>query len=159
MIRQMKPRLKLLLLLLVFASKSSIAAEKKEQTSNCQKYIRGYNEYDELVDGKLKEKFSVFEVEEWSPHTAFEGLLATKEVPAGSSLVLEFRKVIKGKIDKSVQGPIAKPWKNDPQYQKIEIDLKKVLSKETPSGVSTLKLVKKNGSVLCEQNLATTPGD
>lgn len=150
---------RLILFVIIFANISSVANDKKNKAPDCQKYIRGYNEYDELVEGKLKEKFSVFEIEEWSPHTAFEGLLATKEVPAGSSLVLEFRKVIKGKVEKSIQGTIAKPWKRDPQFQKIEIDFKKVLNKETPSGVSTLKLVKKDGSVLCEQSLATTPGD
>lgn len=72
------------ILALLFAPAISMAAP------SCEGQVWGYNIYERLVKGKIVEKYSIFEINEWSGHSSFEGLLVKNKTEA--NLEIDVRK-------------------------------------------------------------------
>ena len=122
----------------------------------CNKQLQAFNSYDQLVDGKLTEKHSVYDLTEWSRDSTYEGILATSQAPEGAELVLEIHRPHSKKASKSFRANFEK-WDLDPAYRRAHL-VPKTFFGSANSGTYTVRLVK-GSAVLCEESFDIADGD
>jgi hypothetical protein len=117
----------------------------------CGKRVQAFNEYEELgTDKKIVEKVSIFPVGEWSPDSAFEGLLVSAEEDPATKVEFE---TFKGKQKKRVmkRALAAHEWKERKDFRVVE-DFKRgkdIFGGKYEAGSFVVRLTL-NGKVLCE---------
>lgn len=143
-------------LALLFNTAFAFAAEPVE----CESRIHGFNIYEYLEKGRIKEDHTVIEnIQEWSPHTTFEGLLV-KATDEAQNLEIEIFLEKKGKIAGSVKKtsfPL-RTWKKDSTYKATDgLDSKAFFDDISPEHVFVLRLIK-DGKVLCADSAREIQG-
>ncbi|MGE3262832.1 MAG: hypothetical protein AB7K68_13710 [Bacteriovoracia bacterium] len=124
------------------------------KTETCGKRVQAFNEYEELVEGKLVTKVSIFDMGEWSPDAGFEGLL----VKAGEDPKVKLEiSATKGKKAQSTKkkdwATAAQSWKDNKNYRLVENFDKgrDVFGEKYEDGTFVVRLTL-NGKVLCEDS-------
>lgn len=137
----------LLSFLVLFKMQNAMAAEK-----SCASIIQGYNIYEVLVKGQVQERFSIFEIQDWSRQSTFQGLIT--KVKADT---IKIHVVLGEKITKESNYELKlTPWRVDSKYSEaLGFDGKKFFSEWT-SGTFTVELLKA-GQVLCKSPFKILP--
>lgn len=125
--------------------------EPATNESTCAPYIQGINHYDELEEGRVVVKYSIFELMDWSPHSAFEEILATEKTPKNSDVHITYLGT--KNEQKKVSGKVAENFAKDPKFKKINIDFKSLLHREVPQGKFTIEVITPEKKSLCKQSL------
>ncbi|MFN3455465.1 MAG: hypothetical protein ACK41T_10940 [Pseudobdellovibrio sp.] len=137
-------------ILLVFGL-LSVFVLKVQANDSCSEYVKIYAGYDELVNGKLVQKYSVGEMMEWTKDSTFDGFLLTDKVPSENVLVdFVVSGETRGKALKVSQKAFS-AWKNNSSYKQIKLDLKKFLVKQKIKIGSYTVVVKHGEKILCEE--------
>jgi hypothetical protein len=136
------PRIKVMLSLLVFASSSAWAGSLPA----CTGQLRGFNVYELMEEGGIVEKFSVFELTDWSDASAFQGVVA----PAGKNLSLEVELIGKDKVYRQASFSFA-PWEKDGSLAVADGFQAKKFFKNAESGMAFKLRLKENGKPVCEE--------
>jgi len=140
--------LSLFLVSISFAKTNAKANTKKRSVANfesCEKYVKVFNIYEEVLAGKTVENFSVFAVTDWSEDSSFQGLLLTKEAPEKVELRISLgsRPVYEG-IESF------ETWEKDSQYRKASFDPEKFFANVSKAKTFSLELHSGN-HVLCRE--------
>ncbi len=118
--------------------------------STCRDQVWGFNIYEVLVKGQVQQRFSIFDVQDWSTASAFEGLLVKSDKVAfvlktdlaGSSKTYRFN---------------VEPWSVDKKYFKAQnLDTKEVFPRDK-KGKFVLQVLEKE-KVLCESTFSVESG-
>lgn len=134
-------------------------AKATSQAPTCESFLRGKNSYDELdpATKKVVQKISVFELTEWSKHSAYEEIWGTNLTPESSILHIEIRNKIKGPARKVTFAKFSEV-KSNPTYKAAKFRPLDWIGKAPEPGVLTFRL-ENNSTTLCEQSFALTEGD
>lgn len=138
--------MKNLLLLCMFCLVTLSTANAK--ATPCGDRLMGFNVYEELGNGSIADRHSLFEIIDWSDASSFEGVVVKKTEGEKLSLQVEVRAKMQGKV-------LAKktfrflPWKRDPNYQAADFEARSFFDKKERKGFFVLRLLK-GDQVLCE---------
>jgi hypothetical protein len=138
--------IKVMLSLLVFVAGSAGPSARAGSLPSCAGQLRGFNAYELMENEGIVEKFSVFEITNWSDASAFQGVVA----PAGKNLSLEVE--LKGGEKTYRQGTFSfAPWEKDDSLAVAEgFQAKKFFKRAEPGMAFKLRL-KENGKPVCEE--------
>lgn len=116
----------------------------------CGDRIQAFNEYEELQNGKIVEKISLFDLPEWTPDAGFQGLAVNAGEKAQTRLEIEVRKKGAKKALKKKDWPV-KAWNARKDFQVLDgFQPKDVFTEAAAGGTYVARLVL-NGKVLCEE--------
>lgn len=134
-----------IILLAAFLSTDALAG-------SCGARISAFNTYEDYDDKMNKEEgVTLFEPVEFSPHSAFEGLVVDKSEKPGTKLEIEVKKA-KSKKTKSFS---LVPWKIKAEYLVADgLDAPAFIGFEPGTYVLRLTL---NGRTLCEDHAREIP--
>lgn len=132
-----------LIIALSFSPLAAMAAD------SCGTRLQAFNIYEELVDGRIVEKHSIFPVEDWSESSAFEGLLIKDSEDKDVQLSVEVKKTATGKVLRSADFSFA-VWPRNRTYRESKQFVPADFFRVAP-GVFTLKLIQKK-KTLCEDS-------
>lgn len=141
------PRNSLIAVAALLLAFSNLALAKPE---NCGKRVQAYNEYEELAAGKIVEKVSIFDISEWAPDSAFEGLaVSAAEDPATKVEIEMFKGKSKRAAAKKAWAP--KAWSDRQDFRRVESFSrgKEFFGSKFEKGSFVVRLTL-NGKVLCE---------
>lgn len=131
-----------------------ISTPAMAKTEACGKRVQAFNEYEELVEGKLVTKVSIFDLGEWSPDSGFEGLLVKASEDPKTKLEISATKGKKAKSTKKKDWATgAQSWKDNKDYRLVENfhKGKDVFGEKYEDGTFVVRLTL-NGKVLCEDS-------
>lgn len=132
------PRITLIALLLL-----SVPAMAKE---NCGGRIQAFNEYEEMQNGKIIEKVSLFDLPNWSPNEGFQGLAVRATEKPGTKLEVEMQKAKK----KQKASAALSAWAVRKDFQYAEkFNPKEFFSEKFSGGTFVVRLIV-DGKVACE---------
>ncbi|MBX3033093.1 MAG: hypothetical protein KF865_04145 [Bdellovibrionaceae bacterium] len=83
---------------------------------SCGSRLMAFNVYEQVVNNRIVEKHSVFEVGDWSDSSAFDGVVMKNSEDAALVLEVETRRNASGKPLSSKQYEFS-PWESDPAYR------------------------------------------
>lgn len=128
-------------LLVLLATTAASAFEK-----TCDKYLKTYNVYEEFIDAKIVERYSLFSVTDWSPDSQFEGIILTPSAPSGVELnvLIGHNKVDVHSITKFEK------WSLDPRYRRADFDPAKAFESAGKNKTFSVEL-KKGIQILCRE--------
>lgn len=117
-----------------------------QSVPTCEGQLWGFNIYEVLMSSKIQERFSVFDLQDYSRHSAHQGIL----VKNGD---LKIRVEI-SYASKSIQNDVytftVEKWKHDPQYYSAKnFNPKKVFSNKDMSKITYT--LSKDKQTLCRQ--------
>ena len=125
---------------ILFVSFTSLIAAA---AGSCGKRVSAFNIYDQIVGGKLTDKFSIFPVADWSNDSSYEGFAVAKN-DAAESLRIQGASAITTALV---------PWDLDKNYRAARVNMNKFAAEETEKKSKTFKVqLLKKGRVLCEDN-------
>lgn len=119
---------------------------EKVPMKKCDEVLKGFNIYEVLDKGKVEQRFSIFAVQNWSKHSAFQGIL-TKETDL--NLVIQFA----GKKERPSFK--FKSWSVDPVYL-VADGFDGIKTFENATGSYVIEAIR-NGKTLCKQNFKVEP--
>lgn len=123
------------------------AISQAQQPKSCKGVLHGLNQWELIEKGKMIERFTLFDIEDWSDSTTFE-MLAVKGGPDDAELEIEFRASAKGPTKSKQLLPLSH-WDRDKSLR-VTLDLYPGdLFGKHPKGVFTLRLLS-GGKSFCE---------
>lgn len=123
------------------------ALTQAQQVKSCKGYVHGLNQWELIEKGKMIERFTLFDIDDWSDSTTFE-MLAVKGGPTNAQLEIEFRDSAKGRTKAKQLLPLS-TWERDKNLR-VTLDLYPGdLFGKHPKGVFTLRLLSE-GKSFCE---------
>lgn len=127
-----------------------VVAEAK--LPQCEDQVKAFNTYEVLEKGKVVERTSVFELQDWSPHSSFEGLITKVK---GATISIQV--VLGDKVQKKSEHNFSMiPWAAESSYfSTTSFDGKKIFN-EWASGSYKVRLLK-DGQTLCESQFQIWP--
>lgn len=154
------------LILFLALSNGLLSSEAQAaRAAGCSEYLKAASEYEELVDGLVVQKKSVFDLTDWSPNSDFEHILATDKVPAGAKLELQAE--AKTAAKPGTKAPTVataktsvefKKWDLDPKFRRADFSPQEYF--KTAKGAASVVLqVKKGTDVLCTETRRISGGD
>lgn len=130
---------------LSFLFLSLFPAETFAGAPTCSDQVWGFNIYERLESGKIVEKYSVFEIDDWSEHSSFQGLLIKSK--KSSELEVEMRR--EGSTVKT-QSWAFKSWDYDKDYYEASgFDPSVFFSGAEENSYFVLR-IKQGGKTICE---------
>ena len=103
-------RITVIAILMILLPATSFAA-----APSCGNQVWGFNVYERLQNGKIVEKHSIFEIDDWSDHSSFQGILNKSK--KDSTLEIEVRK--EGNSIKTQSWPF-KAWDLNAEYKEAK---------------------------------------
>ena len=118
--------------------------------SECREQVWGFNIYEVLVKGQVQQRFSIFDVQDWSTASAFEGLL----VKSGKVAVV-LKTDLSGS-SKTYRFDV-EAWNIDKKYFKAKkLDTTEIFPRDK-KGQFVLQILEKE-KVLCESTFKVESG-
>ena len=133
-----------------------VPAANSAKESLCGKRVQAFNEYEELKDGKIIEKVSVFDLPEWSPDSGFQGLVVKSGEKADTKIELEVLRQGEKQTVKA-ESKLGN-WTARKDFLAPEkLDAKSVFGSKYVAGTYVVRL-KLAGKTLCEETRKMAPG-
>jgi|GEM_PF-3776902 hypothetical protein len=114
--------------------------------TTCDKYLKTYNVYEELIDAKVVERYSLFSVTDWSVDSQFEGIILTPEAPENPELRIQ----ISTNKAKMVTVTKFEKWSMDERYRRADFDPIKAFANAGRARMFTVEL-RKGIQILCTE--------
>ena len=125
---------------------SILATQAQAFQTTCDKYLKTYNVYEEFIDAKVVERYSLFSVTDWSPDSQFEGFILTQEAPDN----VELRLQIGANKAKMITVTSFAKWHMDERFRRADLDPVKAFEKAGKAKTFTVEL-KSGIQVLCTE--------
>lgn len=123
-----------------------LTAHSANAAPSCGERLLGYTVYEELHEGEILKKHSVFPVGDWSDASLFEGILV--QGPTTASLDVVLRRQTK----RVVKRYSFAEWALDPAYSHAAKFDPKNFFKDADSGDSFILRLKEDGKAICEDS-------
>ncbi len=120
-------------------------------SSPCGNRLQAFNTYEDLEQGRIVEKYSLFSVTDWSDASAFEGIVIKSSEDPGLGMTFELRKGLNSKAVRSWDFKFS-AWPKNSKFLYAK-DFPPAELMDGAQGVYSLAL-KKGKEVLCKETHA-----